>query len=227
MALLIDNVLLIHLPELRSLDLGMDYYGTSWSMATAVVPLTYLRVTLPGMGVLFRLISTQPLPNTLRQLHIRICESYTRTHRLVSMSDPLIRMVNLHTFTLMEKFSSTLTIEWTVLEMLTSSNVMPNLRHANICVFINTNELNCISSSPLFTDHRHVDVHFAFNLINCPQYMQLTQYIPCGHRFHSRQIVGATFLVKNWSPRSQWITNDDPFVSIFSIRFLIASYLKM
>lgn len=135
MALLIDNVLLIHLPELRSLDLGMDYYGTSWSMGTAVVPLTYLRVTLPGMGILFRLISTQPLPNTLRQLHIRICDSYTSTHRLVSMSDPLIRMVNLHTFTLMEKFCSTLTIEWTVLEMLTSSNVMPNLRHAYMCFY--------------------------------------------------------------------------------------------
>ncbi len=40
--MLIDSILLIHLPALRSLDLGMENYGTSWPITTAIVPLTYL-----------------------------------------------------------------------------------------------------------------------------------------------------------------------------------------
>ncbi|CAF3363864.1 unnamed protein product [Rotaria sp. Silwood2] len=66
MVTLIDNIILFHLPALRSLDLGMDYYGTCWSITTAIVPLTYLRLTLPCMDTLVLLMSTQPLPNTLR-----------------------------------------------------------------------------------------------------------------------------------------------------------------
>ena len=218
--MLTNNVLLIHLPALRSLDLGMDYYGTSWSISNAIVPLTYLRVYLGSMDTLLHLMSTQPLSKTLRQLHIQINNIRTYNHRRVLLSDVSMRMINLHTFTLMQKFFSMLRIEWTAVEMLTSSNVMPVLRRANISLFINTNDLNCISSSPLFTDHRHVDVHFAFNLINCPQYTQVTQYIPRGHRSHPRAIVGATFLINHWSNRSEWIPNGDPFVSFFSIRLL-------
>ncbi|CAF5162746.1 unnamed protein product, partial [Rotaria sp. Silwood1] len=46
--------------------------------------------------------------------------------------------------------------------------VMPILQRTNVSLFININDLKRISSSSLFIDHRHVDVHFAFNLINCP-----------------------------------------------------------
>ncbi|CAF3868952.1 unnamed protein product, partial [Rotaria sp. Silwood1] len=52
-------------------------------------------------------------------------------------------------------------------------------------------------SSGIFTDHRHVDVHFAFNLLNCPQYIKIIPYMLRGNRFHSREIVGATFLVNH------------------------------
>ena len=54
-----------------------------------------------------------------------------------------------------------------------------------------------------------------------------TQYIPRGHRSHPREIVGATFLTNQWSNRSEWISNGDPFVRFFSIRFLIAFYSKI
>ncbi|CAF1075860.1 unnamed protein product [Rotaria sordida] len=127
------------------------------------------------------------------------------------MSNLSIRMINLHTFSLVQTFFSMLTIEWTVFEILTSSNVMPVLRRANVSLFININDLNCISSSGIFTDHRHVDVHFAFNLLNCSPYTKVTPCIPRGNRFHSREIVGATFVVNHWSPRSEWLIDSDPF----------------
>ncbi|CAF4201985.1 unnamed protein product [Rotaria sp. Silwood2] len=211
MVQLINNILLFQLPALRSLDLGMEYYGTRWPITTAIVPLTYLRLGLPTIDILVHLISTPSLSNTLRQLHVKVRNSIFNTQTPISTTNLSIRMVNLHTFTLFQKFFSELTIEWTVFETLTSSNVMPVLRRANVSIFINANDLNRISSSPLFTDHRHVDVNFAFNLINCPQYIKLTQYIPRGHRFHPRDIVGATFVVNHWSDRSEWLTDGDPF----------------
>ncbi|CAF3028695.1 unnamed protein product [Rotaria sp. Silwood2] len=164
----------------------MEYYGTRWPITTAIVPLTYLRLGLPSIDILVRLISTPSLSNTLHQLHVKVSNSIFNTHAPISTTNLSIRMVNLHTFTLVQKFFSELTIEWTVFETLTSS-------------------------LPLFTDHRHVDVDFTFNLIDCPQYIKITQYIPRGHRFHPREIVGATFIVNHWSERSEWLTDGDPF----------------
>jgi len=136
-------------------------------------------------------------------------------------------MVNLHTFTLVQTFFSRFTIEWTLVEMLTSSKVMPILRHANLSIFLNINDLNRIDSSPLFIDHRHVDVHFAFHLMNYPQYMKVTQYIPRGNRFHPREIVGVTFIVNHWAPKSERLPDGDPFVSHCSIIYLFTFYFKI
>jgi hypothetical protein len=213
MVLLINNILFIHLPALRSLNLDMEYYTTSWPITTVIVPLTYLRLSLPNMDGLVRLLSTPPLSDTLRQLHVKVGNSDFDTHSPLSKSDLSIQMVNLHTFTLVQGFFSVLTIEWTVFEILTSLKVMPVLRRVNVSIFIDIDDLNCINSSSLFTDHRHVDVHFAFHLINCRQYSQVTQYIPCGHCFHPREIVGATLLVNRWISSSKWFTASDPFVS--------------
>jgi hypothetical protein len=212
MGTLLNNTL-IHLSGLRSLDLGMIYYMICWDITTEIVPLTYLRLALPNIDSLVRLISTRPLSDTLRQLHVQVGNSICNTHSSVSLSNLSIQMVNLHTFTLVQTFFSMLRIEWTVFEVLTSSKLMPVLRRANVSVFININDLNRIDSSPLFTDHRHVDVHFAFHFINCPQYIRITQYIPRGNRFHPRDIVGATFVVNQWCSRSEWLPDADPFVS--------------
>ncbi|CAF1478851.1 unnamed protein product [Rotaria sordida] len=99
-----------------------------------------------------------------------------------------MRMVNLHTFTLVQTFFSKLKIEWIIFEILTSSKVMPVLRRANVSFFININDLIHIGSSSLFTDRRYVDVHFAFHLINCPEYIKMTQYIPTDNLFRRREI---------------------------------------
>jgi hypothetical protein len=228
MVLLLDNILLIHLPALRSLDLGIQYHGTRWNITTAVVPLTYLRLSLPSMDILIRLISTPPLFQTLRQLHIQIGNSHfdSKGDFSASMSHLPIRMINLHTFTLLQTFFSVLTIEWTVFEMLTSSKMMPVLRRANTSIFIKINDLNRIGSSSLFTDHRHVDVHFVFNLVNCPQDTNMSQYIPRGSCFHPREIVGATLLVNRWRNRSKWPTNANPFVSYSPMIFYIYLTIK-
>ncbi|CAF4302409.1 unnamed protein product [Rotaria sp. Silwood2] len=50
----------------------MNNYGTCWPITTAVVPLTYLRIDLPCMDTLIRLISALPLYDTLRQLHVHV-----------------------------------------------------------------------------------------------------------------------------------------------------------
>ncbi|CAF1582923.1 unnamed protein product [Rotaria sp. Silwood1] len=101
-------------------------------------------------------------------------DSDSNTHCPVSMSNISSRMINLPTFALVQTFFSMLTIEWTVFEILTSSNVMPVGRRVNVSLFININDLNCISLSGFFTDHRPVNVHFAFNLLNYSQYIKVT-----------------------------------------------------
>lgn len=126
-----------------------------------------------------------------------------------------IQMVHLHTFTFLQKCFSSLTIEWANFEVLTSSKVMPVLRRANVSIFLGIDNLKSPRSLSLFTDHRHVDIHFAFHLINNPEYIPATQYIPHGNKFHPREIVGAKFIiVKGWFDRSPCSSiNDDPFVS--------------
>jgi hypothetical protein len=222
MVLVINNILLKHLLALRSLDLGMEYHRTAWPDTTTIVPLTYLRLSLPSMDSLIRLLSTPPLSSTLKQLHVKIGNSMFDLPSSISAQDLSIQMIHLHTFTLVQKFFSALTIEWTVFEKLTSSKVMPVLRRANVSIFLQMNDLHRISSSSFFTDHRHVDVHFAFHLTNYRQCSEVTQYIPRGHRFHPREIVGATFLVHRWTDKSKWVTQEDPFVSDNSLGFFIS-----
>jgi hypothetical protein len=108
---------------------------------------------------------------------------------------------------------------------LTSSNIMPVLRRANISYFINIDDLKRIGSSSIFTDHRHIDVHFAFHLINCSEFLEMTQYIPHGNCFHPREIVGATFVVNDWSYRPDRIANDNHFVSHYPIIFFYIFYI--
>jgi hypothetical protein len=211
------------LPALLSLDFGVHYYWLEWPV-TVHAPFTYLRLALMSINDLICIMSTQQLSCTLRQLHVTIDNGNYHNYCTAAISNRLIPMVNLHTFTFFKAFFSHLIIRWTFMEFLTSSNVMPVLRRANMSFFINTNDLNCIGSSPLFTDHRHVDVHFAFSLINCPQYTEVTQYIPHGSRFHPREILGATFVVNRWSNKSEWLTDGDPFVSYCFIIFLFTFY---
>lgn len=121
MVFVINDVLLVHLPSLQSLDLGGNYHGTAWPFTTTIVPLTYIRLSLPNIGILVKLMSTPPLPNTLRQLHIEVGNDTYDSSSEDVIHDLSVSMVNLHTFTLIQSFLSKLTIEWKHVEMLTSS----------------------------------------------------------------------------------------------------------
>ena len=220
---IMKNVLLVRLPALRSLDLGVNYHRTGWPITTAIVPLTYIRLHLGNLETLVELMSTPPLSDTLRQLHIEMgnAEFDSSSHALIPTL--LIEMINLHTFTLVQNFFSLLTVEWKNFEMLTSSKVMPALRRANVALFVNINDFSRISSASLFTDHRQVEVNFAFSLFNCPRYNEMTRFIPHGGCFHPREIAGATFVVNDWCDRSKRLDNGDPYVSnCFIIFFLIS-----
>ena len=213
----LSNAIFVHFPALRSLDLGMNQYRADGPFTTPIAPLTYLRLFMPTTKSLVDLMSVVPLSETLRQLHVRTGTAAFSPSR-DSMPSISIRMVNLHTFTLVQNFFSILPIEWTHVELLTSSKVMPVLQRANIAVFLNTNDFNRISSAPLFGDHRQVVVNFAFNLINCPRYTEMTQLIPRGNQFHPREIVGATFKIASWSEHWKWAVTGDPYVSVLLLR---------
>ncbi|CAF3307550.1 unnamed protein product [Rotaria sp. Silwood2] len=208
---LVNNIILVHLPELRSFDLGMDYYYIDWPINTVHVPLTYLRIALSDISSLIRIMSTQPLSNTLCQLHVKIANCNYHQYFTEPISNLLIKMTNLHTLTFVDGFFALTRIEWTVFEILISSNTMPVLRRANISLFLNVNDLYCIASSSIFNDNRHVNVNFAFSFINCSEYKQMTQFIPRGNRFHPREIVGATLVVYHRHNTEEVGFDGDPF----------------
>ena len=222
-----NDILLVQLPALRSLDLGVNYHRTGWPFTTTIVPLNYIRLHLQNIETLVELMSTPPLSNTLRQLHIEIGNDMLDLSSHALISTLLIEMINLHTFTLVQTFFSALTVEWKNFESLTSSKVMPALRRANVALFVNIDDFSRISSASLFTDHRQVEVNFAFSLVDCPQYSEMTQFIPRGGCFHLREIAGATFAVSEWCDRSKRLDNGDPYVSNCLTIFLLLSCSQM
>ena len=146
----IKNILLIQLPALRHLDLGMNYRGGDWPSITAVVPLIYMRLVLQNIEILVKLMSTSPLSNTLRHLHVQVHHCLYSSSFPASISALSIEMVHLHTFTLIQTFFSRFSIDWAHLELLTSSKVMPALRRANIALFINMNDFCHSFSTALY-----------------------------------------------------------------------------
>ncbi|CAF3356099.1 unnamed protein product [Rotaria sp. Silwood2] len=89
---------------------------------------------------------------------------------------------------------------------------MPILERANASLFINISGLDCIGSSSLFFDHRHVDVHFFFHCINCSEYIKVIQYITHDNCFHLRKIISATFASQR-PDKSHWLIDGNSFVA--------------
>ncbi|CAF4419328.1 unnamed protein product [Rotaria sp. Silwood2] len=87
---------------------------------------------------------------------------------------------------------------------------MPILERANASLFINISGLDCIGSSSLFFDHRHVDVHFFFHCINCSEYIKVIQYITHDNCFHLRKIISATFASQR-PDKSHWLIDGNSF----------------
>ena len=119
--------------------------------------------------------------------------------------DASLSMPSLHTFTFMKPLYYEITEEWTFIDMLTSSEVMPVLKRIHFIVAIRMSDLKRIDQSMLFNDDRNVDVHFAMLLHSNQCHAELTKRIPHGSRSHPRSIASATYLRNtsgyNWSQK--------------------------
>ena len=91
---------------------------------------------------------------------------------------------------------------------------MPSLRQMNMVFFLTLDDLDSIKRSALFTDHRQVDVQFAFIIDDTFQGVDLTQHLPPqANRVHRREIVHARCLVNYLIHESLGPTNLDRDVS--------------
>jgi hypothetical protein len=193
---LVENILLQHLPRLRSLDLGFNtgQFIMDWRIAPVKVPLTHLRITVHERVELLRIMATKPLCNTLRQLHVKIRDVGSKGTFHPSEIDASLSMPSLHTFTFMKPLYYETTEEWAFIDMLTSSEVMPVLKRIHFIVAIRMPDLKRIDQSMVFNDDRNVDVHFAMLLHSNQCHAELTKRIPHGSRSHPRSIASATYL---------------------------------
>ncbi|CAF3414060.1 unnamed protein product, partial [Rotaria socialis] len=161
---LVENVL-PHLSALRSLDLGQDTgFGlTTWNITTIQSPLNYLRVSLEHIPRLCHVITRDTLSTTLEQLHVTLRSSHVREKNSIPKELVLSKMINLHTFTLVQSVFTFIynRIEWSTIESLTAPNVMPVLRRLNLAILIAIDDFDCINRSSLFIDDRRIDIQFA------------------------------------------------------------------
>lgn len=222
-----ENVL-PHLNALRSLDLGQDTgFGlTNLYITTIQSPLNYLRISMQNIPHLCHVMSIETLSTTLEQLHVTM-QNFDM-QRENSIPDELIlsKMINLHTFTLVQSIFSRNRIEWSTIESLTALNVMPVLRRMNLAIFLTVDDFTRINRSSLFIDDRRIDVQFAFIIDGTSLGTQLSHYVPHGSRFHPREIVGVTCIVSGLSTNFEELTNLNCYVrSCVHTRFLFDNIL--
>jgi hypothetical protein len=187
--------LLEHLPRLRSLDLGFHtgQFNLDWKIAPVQIPLTYLRITVHTRIELLRIMATEPLCYTLRQLHVKTRDIGIQRSFQLSDVDASLSMPSLQTFTFMKPLYYENTEEWAFLDMLTSSQVMPVLKRIHLIVAITISDLDRIDQSMIFDDDRHVDVDYAMLLNDNQCHTELSKRVPRGSRSHPRSIATATY----------------------------------
>ncbi|CAF4703699.1 unnamed protein product [Rotaria sp. Silwood2] len=205
---------LCHLRTLQSLDLGMEtsFDLHKWPFKTIQAPLIYLKITLGRTSLLIDILSTKPLSYTLQQLHIKIADFCGDMWLCLRDKDFLPRMESLHTFTFVKSFKRYLSEEWTLVNVLTTFNVMPVLRRINFSIFIDVNDLDQMTHSALFNDDRHIDVHYAFMINDNREHFELNQYVPYGSLSHPRQIASATFISECWPVDPTIINHDEVYL---------------
>ncbi|CAF1345840.1 unnamed protein product [Rotaria sordida] len=102
--------------------------------------------------------------------------------------------------------------EWTLVNLLTASKVMPVLRRMNFSIVIDINDLNKMNHSALFDDDRHIDVHYVFMISDNREHFEVNQYVPHGSLSHSRKIVSATFISECWTLDSTIKNHDEIYL---------------
>ncbi|CAF4686857.1 unnamed protein product, partial [Rotaria sp. Silwood1] len=192
--------ILNHLSALPSFDLGMEslFFLHYWPFKIIQIPLTYLTITLSTTRNLLDIMSTEPLSRTLEQLHIKLAHECFLINSSLDGINLLPQMKALHTFSFVKSFNWHSMVEWTFVNLLTSSNVMPALRRMNFSIVISVDDLIRMKNSALFTDLRHIDVHYAFIINDDRPHIELLNYVPYGNQCHPRQIGSATFISVCW-----------------------------
>ena len=183
-----------------------------WPFKIIQMPLNYLAITLNSTCTLLDIMSTEPLSHTLQELHIKLVDECYLENSLDKIH-LLPEMKVLHTFSFVKSFDWHSDVEWTIVDLLTS-NIMPLLKRMNFALVINFTDLVGMNNSALFTDSRHIDVHYAF-IINdeCP-HIELLNYVQHGSQSHPHQISSATFICGDW-PDNQPFTTPN----LFYVRF--------
>jgi hypothetical protein len=165
-------------------------------------------------------MNAQPLCRTLQQLHISLSDVTTSSNLSPKVCNRNVwpRMEVLHTFTFVKSFYWHFSKEWFLLDMLSSSYVMPVLRRMNFCIVIDINDLDRMYLSSLFTDSRHVDIHYAYVINNNQENTQLIDYIRyIINQSHRHELVSATFLSQVW-PQNHLVERHEIFyVSLYLI----------
>lgn len=203
------------LSVLHSLDLGMEssFFLRLWRLETIQTPLTYLRITVSTINTMLQLMLTRPLRHTLQQFHVKLNDVYSATHHNISAAKLLPKMEALHTFTFVKSFNWHFMEEWTLLDILTFSSIMPILRRMNFAIVMNFNDLNQMNHSALFNDDRHVDIHYVFIVNDNRLHSKLSKYVSCGSKSHSRKIASATFISDCWPDNQLFTTPGEKYVS--------------
>jgi hypothetical protein len=165
-------------------------------------------------------MSTVPLSETLEQLHVKLSDCNGTFGFNFPTPDQLARMDRLHTFTFTKSFSWKLNTEWTLVEMLTSKNVMPVLRRANLAIVLTVIDLDRMRQSSIFSDFRCVDIHFALCIHGPYQYIKMRDFIPCGSHSHPKQVMYSAFTIKHWYDMAYYIRPDLNYVSKCLVFFL-------
>jgi hypothetical protein len=128
-------------------------------------------------------------------------------------------MSSLRTFTLVKGLHRQFFDEWTLIDALTATTVMPVLERAKLIVALDAADFDRIDRSALFNDHRLVDVQYAFVLNDDRSHTDLDQRIPRGSRSHPRSIVSATFVRRALINNRPSVMPGKIFVSCFFVKY--------
>jgi hypothetical protein len=114
--------------------------------------------------------------------------------------------------------------ECSLIDVLTSSTVMPVLQRAKMIIAIDVWDLNRIDRSALFDDHRRVDVQYAFILDNDRSHIDRSPRIPRGSRFHPRPVASATFIRRDLINNQPCAILGNRYVSYSLIKSFLVTY---
>jgi hypothetical protein len=135
-------------------------------------------------------------------------------------------MSSLQTFTFVKSLYRQFADEWTFIDALTSSTVMPMLQRAKLIVAIDVLDLNRIDRSALFNDQRRVDVQYAFILNDNLSHIDLDERIPRGSRSHPRSVASVTFVRNSWKGTTPHALPEKCYVSYSFDRSFFQTHLS-